>query len=152
MIISKKYPIQHLCQDLSSILERCEKINHYFKEKQNIPYFVIENGFITRQAIKIQHKNKKINKNQYQLLKKEVELIHSFGLTHGDINFNNILNINEETISLIDFEPSLIQIKNNRTTLMYTPGWISPIDLSKKQITELTDQFCLNKIFTLLNN
>lgn len=145
MIISKFYPIENLCEDFEAIKERCHLINSYFAKKQHIPYFVFYEEVIVRQSVYFQKKYQ-YSKKYYLNLENAIFHLHNLGIVHGDITKKNIIVDKEKHIHLIDFEPALIQIKNNRTSLMGTPGFIDPDDLVNKRITKRTDIYCLQKI------
>lgn len=58
---------------------------------------------------------------------------------HGDLNKKNIIYTNNG-FKIIDFEPSLHQIKNGMKQLMITMPYIIKSDLDNQKLTILTDK------------
>ena len=85
-----------------------------------------------------------------------VQTLNAFlkcNFVHGDINQKNI-KWTENGFKIIDFEPSLMQLKQNKRCLMVTDPYFSTIDLGSGSLSSLTDKIgflffvskCLNKV------
>ncbi|MDZ7795206.1 MAG: hypothetical protein U5P10_16410 [Spirochaetia bacterium] len=70
---------------------------------------------------------------------KEYDVVSEHGFVHGDINKKNVL-YDGEKLLLCDLEPSLRQIRNNRTMLMYTPPYVSKNDFLSGVLSSDTDK------------
>jgi serine/threonine protein kinase len=68
-----------------------------------------------------------------------LEYLESIDFVHGDLNQKNI-KYTSEGFRIIDFEPSLVQLKDGRTQFMATVPYISTTDLNSEKITKRTDK------------
>ena len=66
------------------------------------------------------------------------------GLVHGDIHWKNIIDSIQPT--LVDWEPSLDQIKLGRQTLMVTYPWIDVFDRANGSVSVRTDLMCFARL------
>ena len=85
---------------------------------------------------------------------KSLDLLHTKGFIHGDINRKNIIFSNGR-LCLIDFEPSLLQLKNSAKQWMSTRPYIHSDDIKNKCITIKSDLLglsCFLNWFFILDN
>ena len=67
-----------------------------------------------------------------------LDRLHAKGFVHGDINRKNIIYSNDR-LNLIDFEPSLLQIKNHAKQWMSTRPYIHQDDMQSNTVTIKSD-------------
>ena len=79
------------------------------------------------------------NKSEIKSIAKQLAFMHRCGLVHGDINAKNIWNDGKKAI-LLDYEPSLIQLRKGRICMMGTAPRVHPFDRKKMKLTELSDR------------
>ena len=85
---------------------------------------------------------------------KSLDEVYADGFVHGDINRKNII-YSEDRLCLIDFEPSLLQIKNRVKQWMSTRPYRHYEDIQNNNITVKSDFLgfgCFIKWFLLNNN
>lgn len=152
MYYEKTYDIDDLLDD--DWEKRVDLIEKISIENKLVPYIRFE---VT--AKKLVYKQRYIRKdNSLGKLEELVELLEYFeaiNFVHGDINRKNIITCNN-SYYLIDFEPSLKQIKHNQETLIFTMPYISLNDFKTNELSIQTDKigfyfFALRK-FGLVNN
>jgi len=84
-------------------------------------------------------KKKSFEKEDFFDLVDTLEYLSKIGFVHGDLNRRNII-YTKDGFKIIDFEPSLQQIKNSQPKYMITIPYISKLDLEDKEITIRTDK------------
>lgn len=84
-----------------------------------------------------------IIKKDFDILVETLKYLESIGFIHGDLNQKNIMTT-KDGFKIIDFEPSLEQMRNGKRELLVTRPYVSKPELYKKQISILTDKigFC----------
>jgi len=85
---------------------------------------------------------------------KSLDEVYADGFVHGDINRKNII-YSEDRLCLIDFEPSLLQIKDRVKQWMSTRPYRHYEDIQNNNITVKSDFLgfgCFIKWFLLNNN
>lgn len=148
--ICKTYNLNLLIDGKSNISRRLRKIDSIAK----IINLKIEWEFgektLTRYTEKLVKTRCAPTKCDSRKIANIISEAHRIDLIHGDINKKNII-IHEYGVALSDWEPSLIQIKNGKMTLMATYPYIDPDDLNQKKITKKTDLFSLACYFTSIS-
>ena len=79
-----------------------------------------------------------------------VERMHGAGIVHGDLHLKNLF-WDGHNVVIADFEPSLLQLKGYRPSLMATSPFIHPHDASTRRLSRLTDLMCLIHLSSGLN-
>lgn len=79
-----------------------------------------------------------------------VRRMHQAGIVHGDLHPKNLL-WDGSRVVIIDFEPSLRQLKGYRPSLMGTAPFIHPLDVRAGRLSRLTDWMCLIHLARGLN-
>jgi serine/threonine protein kinase len=80
-----------------------------------------------------------LSKDMLFTLSDSLNYLDEMGFVHGDLNRKNIV-FTKSNLKVIDLEPSLYQIKNNKRCLMITMPYISKFDLKNRVITNRTDK------------
>lgn len=140
--ISKKYELESLLDNNKNICDRIKKIDSIAKKINLKIEWNFGKNTLTRYTEKITKSSRKPTKEDCKEIARIVSFAHGMDLVHGDINKKNLI-IHENGILLSDWEPSLIQLKKGKTTLMATYPYIDPCDMLNKQITKKTDLFAL---------
>lgn len=81
----------------------------------------------------------KVEKKDFLELIYALEYLNTISFVHGDINRKNII-YTSDGFKIIDYEPSLLQMKNNKEQLMITIPYVLESELKSKTITSLTDK------------
>lgn len=79
---------------------------------------------------------------QLEQLASLVEQMHQTGIIHGDLHRKNLF-WDGRNVVIADFEPSLLQLKGYRPSLMATVPFIHPTDARARCLSQLTDRMCL---------
>lgn len=141
----EKYTKNYLLNDLlctgSELKVRTELIQCVSKDLASIPEicFKIEDMNIKYEQNKVIKKNLVFNEKAGLKLANDLDRLQVYNLVHGDLNRKNIL-FDGELYRIVDWEPSLLQIKNGVKMMMFTPPYISLNDLNSKKLTETTDK------------
>jgi serine/threonine protein kinase len=80
-----------------------------------------------------------LSKDMLFTLSDSLNYLDEMGFVHGDLNRKNIV-FTKSNLKVIDLEPSLYQIKNNKKCLMITLPYISKFDLKNGVISNRTDK------------
>lgn len=135
--------------DLNNLLDedwgvRVNLINNLAPNYRVVPRTKI--SVDTKQGIAIYSQQRVVNVSQNSFnikylydFAEGLDNLASGSFIHGDINYKNIL-FNGAKYYLIDLEPSLIQRKNGKDSLMYTAPYISVDDFTLKSLSTLTDK------------
>lgn len=99
-----------------------------------------------------------ISKND-QLLSRDVLLtfaanldqIHSYKMVHWDVKPANIC-FDGEQLFLVDWEPSLVQVRRGRTTMVVSPEFMAPSERHSVGPTAVSDRFGWIKSLTMLGS
>ena len=123
-----------LGQDTS---KRVELINSFDFDNYDLAYTKIteDSEFYYYHQTHYKKKSLKIKIDEIKSLANTLTYLNNLGYIHGDINRKNIL-YTDEGFKIIDFEPSLIQLKNNKKVYMITP----PYFIKDNPISFLTDK------------
>ncbi len=133
-MIIKTYKIDDLLDDWQTRTSLIEKYIPWvrFKESKGILYRE------TDYRPGVHKKNGECSRAQLSSLAHKLDDLFTRGIVHGDINQKNVLFNNDEAI-VIDWEPSLRQIKNGLNRLISTHPWIDIEDIESKRLTVRTD-------------
>ncbi len=82
---------------------------------------------------------------QLEQLDKLVKRMHQAGIVHGDLHAKNLF-WDGQRVVIADFEPSLLQLRGWRSSLMGTAPFIHPMDARARRLSRLTDLMCLVRL------
>ena len=144
--IYKIYKIFNLLDDLKDIEKRLSQIVKLSSSMDFIPqtnYFYEEDLLVMKQKCLINKKKlKEIDPSEkIKLIKKfaqSLDKLYAEEFVHGDINRKNII-YSENKLFLIDFEPSLLQIKDQTKQWMSTRPYRHHEDIQNNNITAKSD-------------
>ena len=160
--IYKIYKIFNLLDDLKDIEKRLSQIVKLSSSMDFIPqtnYFYEEDLLVMKQKCLINKKKlKEIDPSEkIKLIKKfaqSLDKLYAEEFVHGDINRKNII-YSENNLFLIDFEPSLLQIKDQTKQWMSTRPYRHHADIQNNNITAKSDFLgfaCFAKWFLFNSN
>ena len=160
--IYKIYKKFNLLDDLKDIEKRLSQIVKLSSSMDFIPqtnYFYEEDLLIMKQKCLINKKKlKEIDSSEkIKLIKKfaqSLDKLYAEEFVHGDINRKNII-YSENKLFLIDFEPSLLQIKDQTKQWMSTRPYRHHADIQNNNITAKSDFLgfaCFAKWFLFNSN
>lgn len=150
-MIEKTYKFSHLCDDPFLIDWRINQIMEVTRNLLAPVIFEKNSQILIRKTKRTQLKSiiyGNLPKEHIYQLSQFLDKIHSLNLVHGDINKKNLFLDKDNNIILIDWEPCLKQIINNRYSLMGTHPWIDIDDKKNKNITIRTDLLCFYKVIS----
>jgi len=150
--IHKKYFKDALLDSANIIEFRINLINHYSKKCDTIPTIAItdKGKYYKYEQDKIKVKSKKTFLiEDFIPIAKTLTYLNNNNFIHGDLNLKNIKWTNEG-FRLLDFEPSLKQLKYNRQCYMITEPYYSSIDIQQNYLSSLTDK--IGFIFFMLRS
>ena len=140
----KKENLLDSAKDLELRLSQIVKLSSSMEFIPEITYTFEEDLLIMRQD-KLSKDNRldKIEPFEKKLtlinqLAQSLDQMHAEGFVHGDINRKNII-YSDDRLWLIDFEPSLLQIKNHAKQWMSTRPYIHHDDMKSNTITIKSD-------------
>ncbi len=144
--IYKIYKKFNLLDDLKDIEKRLSQIVKLSSSMDFIPqtnYFYEEDLLVMKQkCLKNKKKLKEIDPSEkIKLIKKfaqSLDKLYAEEFVHGDINRKNII-YSENKLFLIDFEPSLLQIKDQTKQWMSTRPYRHHADIQNNNITAKSD-------------
>ena len=144
--IYKIYKKFNLLDDLKDIEKRLSQIVKLSSSMDFIPqtnYFYEEDLLVMKQKCLINKKKlKEIDSSEkIKLIKKfaqSLDKLYAEEFVHGDINRKNII-YSENNLFLIDFEPSLLQIKDRTKQWMSTRPYRHHDDIQNNNITAKSD-------------
>jgi serine/threonine protein kinase len=146
MSFQKCYPTDCFIDPLNTIKIRIDKIEQIAAIMDFIPETRFEwkkNELIYRQKFIKRNSFNKLEKDNliYLLVQFACDLdeLAKTSFIHGDINRKNVLYCGNR-LWLVDLEPALRIIKNGRSTLLFTPPYISLEDLKNKKLTQQSDK------------
>ena len=160
--IYKIYKKFNLLDDLKDIEKRLNQIVKLSSSMDFIPqtnYFYEEDLLVMKQKCLINKKRlKEIDPSEkIKLIKKfaqSLDKLYAEEFVHGDINRKNII-YSENKLFLIDFEPSLLQIKDQTKQWMSTRPYRHHADIQNNNITAKSDFLgfaCFAKWFLFNSN
>ena len=160
--IYKIYKKFNLLDDLKDIEKRLSQIVKLSSSMDFIPqtnYFYEEDLLVMKQKCLINKKElKEIDSSKkIKLIKKfaqSLDKLYAEEFVHGDINRKNII-YSENKLFLIDFEPSLLQIKDQTKQWMSTRPYRHHADIQNNNITAKSDFLgfaCFAKWFLFNSN
>ena len=152
----KIYPLVNLLDRLESIKARCQRIEEISREFAFIPETTItiddkelryEQDLVARKSLGLIDVAAKI-----QVLERfadDLEALHKRRFVHGDIHSGNII-YDGCRLNLIDFEPSLRQVRKGRKVIVSTSSVRSLNDKTRGKISHEADKIgfyrCASKI------
>jgi len=141
--IYKYYQEDTLLDTPETIKKRVSLINNFEYKK----YKALVKTTITKKSDSYTYKQNFFKIKKIETLKKEdffylveaLEYLHAIGFVHADLNRKNII-YTQEGFKIIDYEPSLLQMKNGIRQLMITMPYVSKEELKNEDITNKTDK------------
>ena len=134
---------------LTKVMKFMPKTNYFYEEDL---LRMDQRQLIKQKDLKeINHTNRLSLVNQFA---QSLDEVYEEGFIHGDINRKNII-YSEDRLCLIDFEPSLLQIKDRVKQWMSTKPYRHHEDIQNNNITAKTDFLgfgCFIKWFLLTDN
>jgi serine/threonine protein kinase len=107
----------------SDTKKRIEQINSFeyssYKALTQTTITETQDGYLYTQPYFKKVQKTHFNKSEFFDLAYALEYLQSIGFIHGDINSKNVI-YTDDGFKIIDFEPSLVQIKNGVKQLMIT--------------------------------
>ena len=160
--IYKIYKKFNLLDDLKDIEKRLSQIVKLSYSMDFIPqtdYFYKEDLLVMKQKYLINKKKlKEIDPLEKMILIKKfaqsLDRLYEEGFVHGDINRKNIIYF-RNNLFLVDFEPSLLQLKDQTKQWMSTKPYRYHEDIQNNNITAKSDFLgfaCFTKWFLLNSN
>ncbi len=126
-----------------NIKKRISLINNFdYKEHKSLVKTEIteeENKYIYKQKHLKVKRITQLKKSDFFDLSDSLEYFSRIDFVHADLNRKNII-YTEDGFKIIDYEPSIKQIKNNVEQLMVTIPYVIKDELKSKVITKLTDK------------
>lgn len=116
-------------------------------------HFYNEGEYLVRRMKAVRSPARKMDPTDQAQLKQLfilIERMHRAGIVHGDLHLKNLF-LEDHNVVITDFEPSLLQFKGNRPSLMATSPFIHPNDASNRRLSQLTDMMCLIHLSSGLN-
>lgn len=151
-IMTKRWIRAALLDPWNDILLRIESIQTVSTVIDAIPetHFTLEEQSLIQEQRRlptVQTLSDIISKND-QLLSRDVLLtfatsldqIHSYKMVHWDVKPANIC-FDGEQLYLVDWEPSLVQVRKGRTTMVVSPEFMAPSERHSVGPTALSDRF-----------
>ena len=140
----KKENLLDSAKDLELRLNQIVKLSSSMEFIPEITYTFEEGLLIMRQdKLSMDNRLDKIEPFEKKLtlinqLAQSLYQMHAEGFVHGDVNRKNII-YSDDRLWLIDFEPSLLQIKNHAKQWMSTMPYIHHDDMKSNTITIKSD-------------
>ncbi len=140
----KIYPKNHCLDFIDDINSRISKINSFdFRKYDSLVETTIsigEDSYIYKQKLlNIIKLPTKVEKSDFYKLIDALEYFQDICFVHGDLNKKNII-YTDDGFKIIDYEPSLLQIKNGVEQLMVTIPYVDKSELDNLKITVVTDK------------
>ena len=157
--IYKKVNLLDEQKDIKIRLNQIVKLSHSMEFIPETNYSYEEDLLVMKQKQLMKDKRlKEIEPSRKLLLIKgfsqSLDRLYEKGFIHGDINRKNII-YSEDKLCLIDFEPSLLQLKNQVKQWMSTRPYRHHEDIQNNNITVKSDFLgfsCFIKWFLLNSN
>jgi serine/threonine protein kinase len=155
-IFRKNYLEDSLLDDATMVLKRIEMINGFEYEK----YPALAKTYIFKKDNVVYYEQEKFSiiKNRSSFVKEDfypiadaLNYFESIGFIHGDINRKNII-YTTDGFKIIDYEPSLLQLKDNKEQLMVTLPYVLEDELLRKVLTVNTDKIGFYYFLLRINN
>jgi serine/threonine protein kinase len=157
--IYKKFNLLDNLKDIEKRLSQIVKLSYSMDFIPQTNYFYEEDLLVMKQKYLINKKKlKEINPSKkISLIKKfsqSLDRLYEEGFVHGDINRKNIIYY-RNSLFLVDFEPSLLQLKNQTKQWMSTRPYRYHEDIQNNNITVKSDFLgfaCFTKWFLFNTN
>jgi serine/threonine protein kinase len=157
--IYKKFNLLDNLKDIEKRLSQIVKLSYSMDFIPQTNYFYEEDLLVMKQKYLINKKKlKEINPSKkISLIKKfsqSLDRLYEEGFVHGDINRKNIIYY-RNNLFLVDFEPSLLQLKNQTKQWMSTRPYRYHEDIQNNNITVKSDFLgfaCFTKWFLFNTN
>ena len=151
--IYKRFLKQKLLDPIDIIENRIKIINHF---DWNIPGLLNtliieeENSYIYRQKYCKQQKKQFYEEADFSGLLETLTYFQQIGFVHGDLNRKNIF-WTKEGFKILDYEPSLYQLKNGKKQFMITKPYFSKEEVKRGEISFLTDKIAFYYFILRIN-
>lgn len=157
----KTYKKDNLLGSKKDIKTRISLINNFdYKNYSSLvktEIFDNADNYIYKQKYLSVKKTSIIKKEDFLELIRTLKYFELINFIHADLNKKNIV-YTQNGFKIIDYEPTLLQIKNNQQQLMITIPYVLKSDLENKIITTSTDKIGffyfilrINGFFTAMN-
>lgn len=140
-MFSKTYKKEDLLCPWDGVLDRIKRIEKFSSKFPVETRFTIVRDTITRESTKspgFPANYGELNYRQKSSMAKSLDSAYSLGLVHGDINKKNVI-FTSNICHILDWEPSLFQIRRGRPSWMVTNPWVDKTDLMNRKIGPNTD-------------
>lgn len=140
--IYKRFLKQKLLDPIDIIENRIKIINHFDCSLPGLLYTSIDeekNSYVYRQKYCKQLKKQFYTKHDFCGLVETLTYFQQIGFVHGDLNRKNIF-WTKEGFKILDYEPSLYQLKNGWEQFMITKPYFSKEEVKRGKISFLTDK------------
>jgi len=142
--VKKSWDFSVLLDPIEKIEQRVKKIEELSVLLQSVPktvfYFESDALLMKQQRIaKIKKEFSESLKIAFYNLAKDLDTLTQFNIVHWDLCPKNIL-FDGTQCWLIDWEPSFLQLRNNRKCKMITLPYFAPEEINKTELTQLSDK------------
>jgi len=141
--IYKNYRLDFLLDSNYEVEERVNMINNFnfnkYKAITSTFFTYHDNSLEYMQPFLIKKEKPKFYKKDFFPLVKALEYFRKIGFIHGDLNRKNII-YTKDGFKIIDFEPSLKQLKNGNSQLMVTLPYIFRKNLKQNCLDSCVDK------------
>lgn len=148
----KVYELDNLLDPFDTIRHRIECIESLTQDTLAPVKFELYDNKLIRYTKKIKNraslKYGDLTSEQMHVLGNALDEMYGLGIIHGDLNRKNIILTDNADIFISDWEPSLLQRVNGKSSLMSTLPWIDPIDSESQKLSIKTDLLCFCRVIT----
>lgn len=140
--IYKRFLKKELLDPIEIVENRIKIINHFDWSIPGLLNTLIiseENSYIYRQKYCKQQKKQFYEEADFSGLVETLTYFQQIGFVHGDLNKKNIF-WTKEGFKILDYEPSLNQLKIGRVQFMITKPYFSKEEVKRGEISFLTDK------------
>jgi len=142
--VKKSWDFSVLLDPIEKIEQRVKKIEELSVLLQSVPktvfYFESDVLLMKQQRVmKIKKEFSESLKIAFHNLAKDLDTLTQFNIVHWDLCPKNIL-FDGTQCWLIDWEPSFLQLRNNRKCKMITLPYFAPEEINKTELTQLSDK------------
>ena len=142
--VKKSWDFSVLLDPIEKIEQRVKKIEEISVHLKSVPktvfYFESDALLMKQQRVmKIKKEFSESLKIAFHNLAKDIDALTQFNIVHWDLCPKNIL-FDGTQCWLIDWEPSFLQLRNNRKCKMITFPYFAPLEINKADLTQLSDK------------
>lgn len=140
----KYYPLDKMAMPMPEIIERIRNIEDFTAGTAGETRFEIEERRITRKARRLDSHFHQLRRPSYEqglALAKLLDKAARMRLVHGDLHPKNVYH-HDDRVVIYDWEPSLVQIVDQRPCTITTKPFEHPADRATNRTTTKTDMLC----------